>query len=580
MSCIIGIDLGTSTTEAAIYRNGRPEMILNLEHEIVTPSVVGIDEAGNWVVGARARAQALLYPEKTAVEVKRQIGKGELIPLGKQKFAPVTLSARILEYVRSYASEYLGEETDRAVISVPAYFNDIQRRETMRAGELAGFRVERILNEPTAAALSYGLDHMEEESLILVYDLGGGTFDVTLLEMFDGVLEVKASSGDNELGGKDFDQVLENYLLDQFRNSQGIDLAKDRFAMVKIRQEAEKCKIALSTQDQYRVLLPMIAKKNGAPVELDVTVTAAGFEKMTADLLERTHKPIDVVLHDSELSADDIDKIILVGGSTRMPMVARDIEAYLGKKPDRAVDPDFAVAQGAAIQAGIISGDIEPDQGLIMTDVNPYTLGVKAITEYSMDGMSVIIPRNVTIPVTREETYSTASDYQTAARIMVYQGESQLAESNHFLGEFELSGIPAKKAGKESILVRFSYDMNGLLDVRAVIVSTGRDASIRIDMHNTAEEIAPAGNSSAPGNGKRKKQDLSAWKDVDGSEVYRSIIRRAERLMRSLKGPEMKDAQRLFREALDQLKSAIIDEDWETAEEMADDLRDMIDLLK
>ena len=576
MSYIIGIDLGTSTTEAAVYRDGRPEMILNLEKEIVTPSVVGIDEAGNWVAGARAKAQALLHPDKTAVEVKRQIGKGELIPLGKQKFSPVTLSARILEYVKSYVSDYLGEEVDRAVISVPAYFNDIQRRDTLRAGETAGFRVERILNEPTAAALSYGLDHMEEESLILVYDLGGGTFDVTLLEMFDGVLEVKASSGDNELGGKDFDQALEDHLLEQFRRIHNIDLRKDRFAMVKVRQEAERCKIALSSQDEYRVLIPMIAKKDGTPVELDVTVTADTFEKLTAGLIERTHEPIDVVLHDSELSAADIDKIILVGGSTRMPMVARDIEAYLGKKPERAVDPDFAVAQGAAIQAGIISGEIEPDQGLIMTDVNPYTLGVKAITDYSYDGMSVIIPRNVTIPVTREEIYWTASDYQTEATVMVYQGESQLADSNHFLGEFELSGIPPKKAHKESISVRFSYDLNGMLDVKATVVSTGKEASIRIDMHDTAAEPEGAEKKTSHGKDKSETEDLSGWKDVPGSEDYRSIIRRAERFMRSLDGTGL----RIIEHMLDMLKSAIIDEDWDYSDEIADRIRDTIDILK
>ena len=356
MSYIIGIDLGTSTTEAAVFRAGKPEMILNFEHEIITPSVIGLDEGGDWIAGEKAKAQALLRPDSTALEVKRKIGKGELIPLGRRKFSPVTLSAKLLEYVREFASEFLGEEVSRAVISVPAYFNDIQRRETLRAGELAGFQVERILNEPTAAALSYGLDHMEEESHILVYDLGGGTFDVTLLEMCEGILEVKASSGDNELGGKDFDQKLVDCLLDRFRRRHGISLADDRFAMVKIRQEAENCKIALSRQESYRVLIPMIAVKDGEPAELDEMITRSEFEQMTADLLERTHAPIDVVLADSGIMASGIDKVILVGGSTRMPMVAKDILSYLGISPVEAVDPDYAVAQGASVQAGIISG--------------------------------------------------------------------------------------------------------------------------------------------------------------------------------------------------------------------------------
>ena len=347
MSYIIGIDLGTSTTEAAIYRDGKPELILNFLSQPVTPSVVGIDENGNWIVGERARAQYLLYPEKTAIEVKRGIGTNRLFQIGKQGFSAVDLSSKILEYVHTYASDFLGEPVDRAVISVPAYFNDIQRRQTIMAGYAAGMQVERIINEPTAAALSYGLQHMDEESHILVYDLGGGTFDITLLEMFDGVLEVKASSGDNRLGGKDFDECLIKHFCEEFRKQHHIDPASDTHVMVRLKNEAENCKKALSESDSYRVLLPALMKKNNDPLGLDITVTRDQFEVLTAHLLERTHAPIDTVLSDAGLSPSEIDKVILVGGSTRMPMVARDLKAYLNAPSATAKSGFTAVETGA-----------------------------------------------------------------------------------------------------------------------------------------------------------------------------------------------------------------------------------------
>ncbi len=346
MSFTIGIDLGTSTTEAAIYRGGKKELIPNPDGAVITPSAVGLDESGNWVVGERARAQALLLPENTALEIKRKTGTDETVRLGKAQYSPVELQSRLLSYVRAYVSEYLGESVERAVISVPAYFNEQQRRETILAGERAGFTVERILNEPTAAALSYGLEHMEEESHVLVYDLGGGTFDVTLLEMFEGVLEVKASGGDNALGGKDFDEALIEHLVSSFQKKTGKNLRKDRRAMARIKDEAERCKIALSEYDSHRVLIPAICVLNGSPAELDETVTREQFEVLTHALLERTHEPIDTVLSDAGIFEDALDLVILVGGSTRMPMVARDILDYLGKEPVHAVHPDYAVGGG------------------------------------------------------------------------------------------------------------------------------------------------------------------------------------------------------------------------------------------
>ena len=557
MSFTIGIDLGTSTTEASIYRSGKKELIPNPDGAVITPSAVGLDESGNWVVGERARAQALLLPERTALEIKRKTGTDEKIRLGKTQYSPVELQSKLLSYVRAYASEYLGESVERAVISVPAYFNEQQRRETILAGERAGFTVERILNEPTAAALSYGLEHMEEESHVLVYDLGGGTFDVTLLEMFEGVLEVKASGGDNALGGKDFDEALIEHLVSSFQKKTGKNLRKDRRAMARIKLEAERCKIALSESDSHRVLIPAICVLNGSPAELDETVTREQFEALTHALLERTHEPIDTALTDAGISEDALDLVILVGGATRMPMVARDILDYLGKEPVHAVHPDYAVAEGAAIQAGIISGEIDPAEGLILTDVNPYTLGILTNDDGSGDCMSVVIPRNVTIPVTRTERYCTAYDYQTAVLIEVYQGESRIASHNHPLGKFRVRDIPARPAGSEQLDVRFSYDLNGLLKVTAILLSTGQEKSLEIDMVGSKEQT----------------RDLSAWKDAPGAKAYRAVIRTAERLLSRPDGLT-EELRVLLRDALDSLKAALLD--GEDAEAAAEELRELI----
>ena len=569
MSGIIGIDLGTSTTEAAIYRNGKAEMILNLSGEAVTPSAVGVDDNGNWIVGDRARAQLLLSPENTAIEVKRKIGSGEMIRIGGASWTPAELSAHILEYVRSYASKYLGEDIRRAVISVPAYFNDIQRQETMAAGRRAGLTVERILNEPTAAALRYGLDHMEEESHVLVFDLGGGTFDVTLLEMFDGVLEVKASSGDNQLGGKDFDECICTWMIREFRQKTGIDPAGDPYAMVRLKEEAEACKKALSTRDSYHILLPAFIKKGDTPLDLDLELSAAGFEQMTEELLKRTHHPIDVVLQDSDITEAQIDRVILVGGATRMPMVSKEIERYLGIRPEEAVDPDYAVAQGSAIQAAMISGEIDPREGLIMTDVNPFSLGVRCFDGISDDCMSVVIPRNVTIPVTRKETYYTSADYQTQALIRVYQGESDIASSNHFLGEFMIEGIPARRIGRMGgggvpLSVSFSYDLNGMLQVEAVVTETGQKASIRIDMMHGEEDDPDA------------RIDVSGWKNSPAAGPWRTLIRRAERELKKLEIDEEEETFDCIEGIVYRLKKAILMDDKTQAESIARELEDML----
>jgi len=560
---IIGIDLGTSTTEAAVWQNGEKHMIPNPEGTVITPSAVGIDESGNWVAGERARAQYLMFPEKTAIEVKRKTGLDEKIAIGNNRYTAVELQAKLLSYIRQYVSQALGEDIDSAVISVPAYFNDIQRRETIRAGEMAGFTVERILNEPTAAALSYGLDHMEEESHVLVYDLGGGTFDVTLLEMFDGVLEVKASGGDNQLGGKDFDERLMEHLFQRFQQRHGKNLRKDRRAAACIKEEAEKAKILLSKEKSIRVLIPAITVLNGAPIELDETITRAEFEDMTRDLLVRTHDPIDRVLNDARIDEEDLNLIILVGGSTRMPMVARDIEEYLGRPVSHSIHPDYAVAEGAAIQAAMISGEIDPGDGLVMTDVNPYTLGVSARMNGDDDMMSIIIPRNVTVPTTRTERYTTSADYQTMVLVQIYQGESRIASHNHLLGKFRVRDIPPAPAGMEKLDISFSYDMNGILDVTAKLVSTGAARGIRIDMSRPSDQLT----------------DLSRWKEAEGAKRYRSVIRTAERILKNGEDylPKMIDA---LQSTLEELKTALILNHEDEADEAEEQLRELLELIR
>lgn len=563
MSTIIGIDLGTSTTEAAVIQAGEPIMVTNDRQQVVIPSVVGIDKNGKFVTGEDAKAQFLLEPQNTAIEIKRSMGTDEKICLGNKAYTPEELSAVLLKYVKKYVSEYLGEEIDRAVISVPAYFDDLQRQATVEAGRLAGFKVERIINEPTAAALGYGLGHMDEESHILVYDLGGGTFDVTLLEMFGGVLEVKASSGDNMLGGKDFDERIIDWMLRQFKGKYGINLRKDVYAMVKLKEKAEWCKKELSTQPSCHIVIPFIAEKNGEPLAFDETLTVGQFEEMISDLIARTHHPIDVVLADSGVMASEIDQVLLVGGSTRIPIVQSDIEDYLGITPSLAVNPDYAVAEGAAVQAGILSGSIRSEDSLVMTDVNPYTLGVRICDGFTDDCMSVVIPRNVTIPVVRKEIYTTAGDGQVSARIEVYQGESQVATSNHFLGEFMIHGIPPRKAREEQVEVQFSYDLNGMLEVSAVIVSTGAKASIEINMLKEQEE--------------EQRIDVSGWKEAPGADRFRAVIRKAERILKKQGTDDLAFYYEDLEECVYLLKKALIENDMDAAGEMEEELLDLLE---
>lgn len=559
---IIGIDLGTTTTEAAVYRDGKVEMIPSFDGSFAVPSAVGIDDSGNFVVGERARAQYVLAPERTAIEIKRKIGTEEKIRLGRREYTAVELSAKLLEYVKRYAEEYLEGPVSRAVISVPAYFDDVQRRETAEAGKLAGFTVERIINEPTAAALSYGISHLEEESHILVYDLGGGTFDVTVLELFGGVLEVKASSGDNHLGGKDFDQCLIRYLEERFRETYGVSLEGDIFATSRMKEAAEQCKIQLSSREEARVTVPMLAEKDGAPLGLEETVTREQFEALIGEELKRTCGPVKIALGDSGISREDLDMVLLAGGSTRIPLVERQIRELLGKEPSAAIHPDYSIAEGAAVQAGIISGAVDEENSVVMTDVNPYTLGIRVMDDVSADRMSVIIPRNVTIPVTRKETYYTSWNGQQTALIEVYQGDHRTASRNHKVGNFEIGGIPPAPAGKEEIEVSFTYNLNGILQVSAKVASTGKEASVTIDMADEETD---------------RPKDVSGWKNSPIAREYRTWIRRGEKAVKTALSRGEREWAEDLESLLYDLKLAILQEDQDWADDLEDELMDCLE---
>ncbi|MBS3949985.1 MAG: Hsp70 family protein [Peptococcaceae bacterium] len=520
MSRIVGIDLGTSTSEIAIIQDGKPFVIPNHEGEYITPSVVGLSEDGKIIVGKEARDQLLLKPTDTVIEIKRLMGSGESVLMGGIAYSPQQISAYILRYLLDCACSHLGEKIDRAVITVPAYFSDKQRRATVEAGKLAGITVERIINEPTAAALDYGIEHMDECQNILIYDLGGGTLDVTVLEMFEGVLDVKASSGNNQLGGKDFDQRLKEYLLNKFTAEYNIDVSTDKRAMMRLKDAAEKAKIALSTQEEFILSIPFFANAAGNPVSLTEAISRATFESLVKELIDSTAKQIMLALSDAGLTASKIDLILLVGGSTRIPYVRHFVEQALGKAPQSLIDPDLAVVRGAAIQAGILNNQFSSDKGIIITDVCPYTLGT-SILDYSSgfpdpDVYDVIIPRNVTIPVIKEKIYSTAADNQTRVEVDVYQGEFKKASHNNFLGRFLLNGVPPAPAHQEKISISFAYDVNGILQAEAKILSTGGKANITIETTVAAMVV---------------EVDTEGWDKATNARKYTAIIKKALRLV-------------------------------------------------
>lgn len=472
MSKIIGIDLGTTNSCVAVLEGGTPTVIANPEGGRTTPSVVAINKKGERIVGDAAKRQAITNPN-TVSSIKRLMGTDKKVELDGKKYTPEEVSAMILSYMKDYAEKYLGEKVDKAVITVPAYFNDAQRQATKNAGKIAGLDVERIINEPTAAALAYGLDKQENTHTILVYDLGGGTFDVSVMELGDGVFEVKSTAGNNKLGGDDFDQRIIDYLVDEFKRENGVDLTKDKMAMQRLKEVAEKAKKDLSGVTSTQISAPFISQGEDGPLHLDVALSRAKFEDLIRDLVDSTLEPVRQALKDAKIKKEDIDKVLLVGGSTRIPMVQELIKKEIGKEPSREVNPDEVVAMGAAIQGGVLTGEVND---IVLLDVTPLSLGLETLGGV----MTVLIPRNTTIPTSKKQVFSTATDNQPAVDIHVLQGERSMAADNKTLGRFQLSGIPAAPRGVPQIEVTFDIDANGIVNVKAKDLGTNKEQAITI----------------------------------------------------------------------------------------------------
>jgi chaperone protein dnaK len=476
MSKIIGIDLGTTNSCVAVLEAGEPKVIPNPEGNRTTPSVVAFKN-GERIVGDAAKRQAITNPN-TVSSIKRLMGTSEKVEIEGKKYTPEEVSAMILSYMKDYAESYLGEKVDKAVITVPAYFNDAQRQATKNAGKIAGLNVERIINEPTAAALAYGLDKQEKNQTILVYDLGGGTFDVSILELGDGVFEVKSTAGNNHLGGDDFDNKIMDYLVETFKKENGVDLSKDKMAMQRLKELSEKAKKDLSSMTTTQVSAPFISQSSDGPLHLEMTLTRAKFEELIHDLVMSTLEPVRKALKDADIKAKDLDKVIFVGGSTRVPLVYETVKKELAMEPSREVNPDEVVAMGASIQGGVLTGDVND---IVLLDVTPLSLGIETLGGV----MTVLIPRNTTIPTSKSEVFSTAADNQPAVDVHVLQGERSMASDNKTLGRFQLADIPPAPRGVPQIQVTFDIDANGIVNVTAKDLGTNKEQKITITS-NTA----------------------------------------------------------------------------------------------
>ncbi|HIS75116.1 TPA: molecular chaperone DnaK [Candidatus Galligastranaerophilus intestinavium] len=551
MAKTIGIDLGTTNSVVAVMEGGKPTVIANAEGSRTTPSIVGFSKTGERLVGQLAKRQAILNPDKTIISIKRHMGEDYKKNIDGKDYTPQEISAMILRKLADDASNYLGEKVTSAVITVPAYFNDAQRQATKDAGKIAGLDVLRIVNEPTAAALAYGLEKDKTEK-VLVFDLGGGTFDVSILEIGDGVHEVLSTSGDTHLGGDDFDQKIIDWLCDEFKKQEGIDLRGDKQAMQRLKEAAEKAKCELSSVVETNINLPFITADANGPKHLDLQLTRAKFEDLSHDLLERCKKPVEQAIKDAGISKNEINEVVLVGGSTRIPAVQALVKEYTGKEPNQSVNPDEVVAVGAAIQAGVLAGEVKD---IVLLDVTPLTLGIETLGGV----MTPLVPRNTTIPVSKSQVFSTADDNQTAVDIHVLQGERPMASDNKSLGMFRLDGIPPAMKGMPQIEVTFDIDANGIVNVTAKDKATNKEQKITItNSSNLSEQDIDRMVKEAESNAESDKKKKEEAETKNNAE---SLIGAADRIVKDFEGKisdsdktKLEEQKTALKKALDENK--------------------------
>ncbi|MBS3817309.1 MAG: molecular chaperone DnaK [Candidatus Thermoplasmatota archaeon] len=565
---VLGIDLGTTNSAIAIMEGGEPTIIPNKEGERTTPSVVAFKEDGERLVGETAKRQAVKNTDRTIESIKRKMGTDYTVNIDDDEYTPEQISAMILQKLKRDAEDYMGEELDRAVITVPAYFNEPQREATKNAGEIAGFEVERVFNEPTASSMAYKLDEKENVETILVYDLGGGTFDVSILEVGDGVYDVLATSGNTDLGGDDWTQKVVDHCVENFRKDTGIDISDDREALQRVYEASEKAKKELSSRQKTEINLPYLTADDDGPKHLELELTRAEFQNMTKDLVEQTKEPVNIALDDTDLQPHEIDEVILVGGSTRLPAVQDFVRDFFNQDPDMKINPDECVAIGAAIQAGVISGDVEDD--IVLLDVTPLSLGVETLGGVT----TTLIDRNTTIPTDESKVFTTAANNQTNVEIHVVQGERAMAKDNHSLGRFNLTGIPPAPKGVPKIEVTFQIDENGILNVSAEDKGTGKEESITVEATSqlSEEEIDQMKEEAE----KHEEEDKKKKERIQTKNEAQQLVYSTERTLDEMGDQIDESVKEKVQQKIDELQEAIDEDDYEEIKKKKEELSETV----